>query len=46
MSKPPLNYTTKIPVNRTTGQCIDLLAEFAQFVAACRNGEFDDLAVT
>jgi hypothetical protein len=25
--KPPLNYTTKIPVNRTSGECLALLAE-------------------
>src|SRR5258706_4723923 len=27
MSKPPLNYTTKVPVNRTSGECLALLAQ-------------------
>jgi hypothetical protein len=27
MSRPPLNYTTKVPVNRTSGECLSLLAQ-------------------
>ena len=27
MAKPPLNYTTTIPVTRTVGECTQLLAD-------------------